>query len=253
MFFLKKFLSPLFFPMPMVVLLLAVGVALLWFNRRQRAGRIVVTSGFVVLVVLSYGWLTNPLLRSLEQTYPQPDAAALAQAKWVVVLGGGTFSDPALPLTARATGATLARLVEGIRLQREIPGSRLLLSGAGVFGTGSDAESMAAIAAALGVARADMVLEDESRDTESQAVNVRRIVGSERCIVVTTANHMRRSMALFRKAGLDPIPAPIQYFALRNTGFGPADLYPGLGGLFTAQIVQNEYLGYAWARLRGRI
>ena len=252
MFFLKKFLSPLLFPLPIIILLLVVGVVLLWFSRRQKTGRILVTAGLVVLVVLSYGAAT-PLLRAIEHAYPPPEHSVIAQAKWVVVLGGGTYSDPNLPLTARATGATLARLVAGVQLQREIPGSRLLLSGAAVFSGGSDAKSMAAIAAALGVAHADMALEDESQDTESQAVNVRRMIGSERFVLVTSASHMRRSVALFRKAGLDPIPAPAQYFAQANRRIGPGDLYPGLGGIIQAQVVETEYLGMAWAWLRGRI
>ena len=51
-------------------------------------------------------------------------------ATWIVVLSGDTLSNPALPITARASGATLSRLVEGIRLHRQVPGSRLVLSGA---------------------------------------------------------------------------------------------------------------------------
>lgn len=252
MFFLKKFLSPLFFPLPLCFLVLAVGLALLWFTRRQKTGRVIVTSGFAVLVVLTYGWVSDPLLRSLERAYPPPAAAAMVQAKWVVVLGGGTSSDTSLPLTARMTGSTLARLVEGIRLQRQIPGSRLLLSGAAVFGSGSDAEAMSALAVALGVAPASIVLDDASPDTETQAVNVARIVGGEGCIVVTSAYHMQRAIGLFAKAGLKPVPAPAQYIVQANRGIGPGDFYPGIGGLVTAHIMTNEYLGIAWARLRGR-
>ena len=82
---------------------------------------------------------------------------------------------------------------------------------------------------------------------------MRRIVGGERCVVVTSAAHMRRVIALFRRTGLDPIPAPTRYQAQTNVGFGPADLYPSADGLFMAQLVEREYLGIAWATLRGRI
>jgi hypothetical protein len=58
---------------------------------------------------------------------------------------------------------------------------------------------------------------------------------------------------LFTTAGVKAIPAPTHYVVQSNRGFSPADLYPGIGGLVTAQIVENEYLGIAWARLRGRI
>lgn len=253
MFFLKKALSPLLFPLPIVVLLLGIGVALLWFSRRQKTGKVLATSAWIVLVVASYGWVSDPLLRSLERAHLPPSEAQVAATKWVVVLGGGTSADLSLPIAVRLNGATLARLVEGIRLHRQAPGSKLLLSGAAVFGTGSDAESMSALALALGVAPASIVTDDASQDTESQAENISRIVKGEPVVLVTSANHMPRAFALFRKAGIDALPAPTQFLVQTNVAIGPADFYPHIGGLVTSQIVENEYLGMAWARLRGRM
>src|ERR1043165_6350409 len=201
MFLFRKLVAPLLFPLPLCILLMGMGFALLWFTRRQRTGRVVATAGFAILVVLSYG-VTSPVLQSLERVYPPPSEAQVSGAKWIVVLGGGTFSDPSLPITSRATGTTLARLIEGIRLHRQVPGSRLLLSGSAVFGSGSDAESMQAIALGLGVAPQSIVLDDESPDTESQAENVARIVKGEPSVIVTSAYHMQRSIGLFAQAGV---------------------------------------------------
>jgi uncharacterized SAM-binding protein YcdF (DUF218 family) len=252
MFLLKKIVAPLFLPLPICVLLLGVGTGLLWFTRRQRAGRILVTTAFALLVVLSYGWVSDPALRSLEHYHTPLSAVAAGTAmKWVVVLGGGTSSDPSIPLTARLSDATLARLVEGVSLHRQMPGSRLVLSGA--VKSGSETESMSAVALALGVAREDIVVDAESPDTQTQARNIRKIVKGEPCVLVTSAAHMRRAMALFRKVGLDPIPAPTHYLARANTGLSAADFYPSIGGLMTAQIAAYEYLAIAWAALRKEI
>lgn len=254
MFVLQKIVAPLFLPWTVCVLLLGVGVGLLWSARRQGVGKLVVSAGFALLVLLSYGWVSDPVLRSLEHYHVPLSAVAAGSAmKWVVVLGGGTSSDASVPPSARLSDATLARLVEGVRLHRQLPGSRLVLSGAGVFGSGSDAESMSALALALGVARENIVLDAESPDTETQARNIRQIIKGEACLLVTSAAHMRRSMALFRKAGLDPIPAPTHYLAQANQGISPAGFYPSIGGLKTAQIAAYEYLGIAWAALRGKI
>ncbi len=254
MFVLQKIVAPLFLPLSVCVLLLGVGIGLLWFTRRQRAGKVVVTTGFALLLLLSCGWVSDPVLRSLEHYHVPLSAVATGSAmKWVVVLGGGTSSDASVPPSARLSDATLARLVEGVRLHRQLRGSRLVLSGAAVFGSGSDAESMSALALALGVAREDIVVDAESPDTETQARNIRQIIKGEPCVLVTSAAHMRRSMALFRKVGLDPIPAPTHYLAQANRGIGPAGLYPSVGGLKTAQVAAYEYLGIAWAALRGKI
>jgi len=253
MFLFKKLVAPLLFPLPLCLLLMAAGLALLWFTRRQKAGRIVVTSGFVILVVLSYGAVSTPVMRSLERGYASPAAADVAQAKWVVVLGGGSYADSSVPPGARLTGATLNRLVEGIRLHRQIPGSRLLLSGAPVFGSGSDAQIMLAVALGLGIAPEGIVLDDASPDTETQAVNVARITKGEAFVLVTSANHMPRAVGLFTKAGLNPVPAPTHYLAPARGGVAPGDFYPNVNALALAQVVWNEYLGRAWATLRSRI
>ena len=55
MFLLKKIIAPLLFPLTACLLLIGVGLVLLWFTRRQKAGKIFATSGFALLVVLSYG------------------------------------------------------------------------------------------------------------------------------------------------------------------------------------------------------
>jgi uncharacterized SAM-binding protein YcdF (DUF218 family) len=254
MLLLKKMVAPLLFPLPFCFLLVGIGLILLWFTRRQTMGKALATFGFALLALLSYGWLQGPLLRSLEHTIPPPVEGALSAAKWIVVLGGGSSPDPDLPTTSRANSFTLARLVEGIHLQRQIPGARLLLSGAAVLNSGSDAQAMAAIAGALGVPAERIVLDEQSPDTESQTVNVGRIVKGDAFVLVTSASHMPRAVALFTKAGLRPVPAPAHYLTTRAAhGFVVPDLYPTVGGLLTAQIVENEYLGYAWSFLRGKI
>ena len=43
--------------------------------------------------------------------------------KWIVVLGGGHVSDPSLPANSQINPAALARVVEGVRLYKAIPGA----------------------------------------------------------------------------------------------------------------------------------
>ncbi len=45
MFLFKKLLAPFFFPLPLCLAFLGLGLMLLWFTRRQRAGRTLVTLG----------------------------------------------------------------------------------------------------------------------------------------------------------------------------------------------------------------
>lgn len=255
MFLFKKLFAPFLMPVPLCLALLVAGLLLLWLTRRQRAGKYLATAGTLLLVLLGYGFVSNRLLVPLERQYqPVTDArAAAGRVRWVVVLGGGSNSDRSLPEGMRLSEASLARLVEGLRLQRQLPESRLLLSGGSVFGSEPDAETMRALALNLGIEPSSLVLDAASPDTETQAEAVRAHVGSEEFFLVTSASHMRRSVALFKRAGTNPIPAPTHFLAQESRGIGPGDFLPGSGGLRRAETVAYEYLGLAWAKLRGKV
>ena len=108
-----------------------------------------------------------------------------------------------------------------MRLYRQMPGATLLVSGGSVFGYGSDADAMQALAIGLGVNPADIVLDMESPDTETQAKLIRTMVGNERVVLVTSASHMPRSVGLFERAGVGVLPAPTHYLVQDNAGFSP--------------------------------
>ncbi len=255
MFLFKKLLAPFLMPVPFLIALLAAGLALLWLTRRQRAGRWVATAGALGLLLFGYGFVSGPLLASLERRYaPVGDAGAWAgRVRWVVVLGAGSYSDASLPPSERLSEASLARLVEGVRLQRQLPGSRLLLSGGSVFGSEPDAETMRALALELGVSPGALAPDALSPDTETQAEVVRSQLGGEEFFLVTSASHMPRAVALFRKAGTNPLPAPTHFLVKGNRGLSPGDFFPGSAGLRAAEAAAYEYLGLAWAKARGKI
>ena len=140
MFLFKKIVAPLFFPLSLCLEVLLVGIFLLWFTRRQKTGKIIVSIGVVFFVALSYGATSEIFLRSLENKYsPLTDVSAIPDVKWVVVLSGWHSPDPNLPVTGQLSEASLVRLVEGIRIHRELPKSKLILSGGEVFSTITDA------------------------------------------------------------------------------------------------------------------
>ena len=255
MFLFKKLVAPFLMPVPFCLALVFAGLALLWLTGRQRAGKLLATAGALLLLLLGYGFTSGWVLSSLERRYAAvADAShAAGRVRWVVVLGGGSFADPGLPPEARLSEGSLARLVEGVRLHRQLPGSRLLLSGGGVFGSEPDSETMRALALGLGVEPAALVLDPASPDTETQAHVVREQVGGEEFFLVTSASHMPRSVALFRKAGTNPLPAPTHFLTQSNREFAPGDFFPNAGGLRRAETAAYEYLGLAWAKVRGKI
>ena len=254
MFMFKKIVGPLFYPVPLCLEILALGLFLLWFTRRQRAGKVVVTVGVGLLAFCSLSFGSHLLLQPLEHRYPPLIKPSASQSvKWIVVLGGGVSSDPQLPLTSRLSEGSLYRVLEGVRLYKQIPGSKLVLSGGAVFDSPVEAEGMAKLAPILGVDPRDLVLETASRDTEDQARLIKGIVGRDKFVLVTSASHLPRAMALFQKQGLNPIPAPTGHFLHQESGAGPLGFFPEAKNLLGGEAAIHEYLGLAWARLRGAI
>jgi len=153
MFLFKKIVAPLFFPVPLCLEILLLGLILLWFTKKQKAGKIVVSIGVGLTMIFSFGTFQDILLRSLENKYPPLiNLQKVDDVKWVVVLGGGHTSDPELPVTDQISKSSLSRLVEGIRIHRNLPGSKLILSGGGGFDPVPNARIMADVATVWGLA-----------------------------------------------------------------------------------------------------
>lgn len=253
MFLFKKLVALLFFPVSIALEAMLLGLFLLWFTRKQKTGKVVVSIGVGIFALFSYAGFSNILLRPLEYKYPPILSLADARdAKWVVVLGGGHTSDPQLAVTSQIEEETLARLVEGIRLHKMTSGSKLILSGGAVFDPVPNAKIMAGVASILGVDERDIVLETESRDTKDEARIIKEMVGDERFVLVTSASHMPRSMALFRKQGMEPIPAPTGHWVKEREGISPGMFFPGSEGHRKAERAVYEYLGLIWAKVTGQ-
>ena len=146
---------------------------------------------------------------------------------------------------------------------------RLLLTGGNIEWRGrrdtTPAEDMATILVMLGVPQEALWLESESRNTYENAVyttQMMRAAGIEQVILVTSALHMPRSVALYRKLGWEVIPAPTDYGVtdqiwedlwrpnLINQLF---NFLPSAGNLSQTTTALKEYLGMLVYGLRGWI
>ena len=254
----KKAVAPFFMPLPMIMLVLVIGLLLLWLTRREKTGKLLTTIGVILLYAVSTNLIPDVMIRPLEDRYPpltvHADASALPRnIAYVVVLGGGHVYNPKLPLTGQISQEELTRLVEGIGLHRRLPGSRLVLTGGAIHDPVPEAQMMANVAGFLGVAPDEMILDTRSEDTKDEAVDVRRIVGEKPFILVTSAEHMPRAMALFEKQGMRPIPAPTVYQVKTPKDRIRFDPIPKPENISVAEHAVYEYLGILWAWLRGQI
>jgi uncharacterized SAM-binding protein YcdF (DUF218 family) len=259
LYLLKKVFARWLFPIPLCLGVLFIGL-LLCFLRKQRAAKIMVASAGVILFLFSSFFFSDLLLAPLENRYPplvitprERASAGLNEVKFIVVLGAGISENAKRPLILRLDEDSITRLLEGVRLSKKLNCCKLVFTGApGTGGLPSSAEAVAQLAQDLGVARQDIILEEQPLDTEAEAKLVTPIVGEQSFILVTEASHMPRAMALFRKQGAHPIPDPID-FRSRHGRITAPDLCPNAEALRGSERAVYEYLGLAFEKLRGQI
>ena len=205
---LSKILTQLVMPLSLCLLIVPIGLLL-----RRRWPRLGLT-----MCVLGLGWLllcslpvpSSALARTLEQTWPQQAATELPDVDAIVVLGGGVSRNTwGINLEAAADRVWFAA-----RLFKAGRAPLVVLSGGTLSELGMDwpeAPAMAGFLGDLGVPESAILLESESRTTHENAVFTERLLrerGIRRILLVTSALHMPRALATFRKLDLEVIPAP---------------------------------------------
>jgi uncharacterized SAM-binding protein YcdF (DUF218 family) len=249
-----RFLSPVMEPLTFCLLLLIAGLGLHAFNRRKAAGAFFIF-GIGLLVIFSYGIFTKPVLYHLERLYAPLNvegipATVKGEIRYVVVLGSGHVSDPVLTRTAQIGGSSLYRLIEGIRIYRELPGTKLVISGGVIPDPVTNARVVGDVAHQIGVPVKDTLIEERPSDTIDEARVLKGLIGDRSFVLVTSAAHMKRAVRIFQDRGMKPVPAPTDYVLKDRQGGNMGSWAPNCGNLFVSQRVIYEWLAEAWGRIR---
>lgn len=89
------------------------------------------------------------------------------------------------------------------------------------------------------------------KDTEEEALVVKRAIGDAPFLLVTSASHLPRAMIFFRHAGLDPLPAPANQLAVTSPLNPWERAIPSPVWLMHSDRVGYETLGRVWQWLKG--
>jgi len=250
LFTLKKYVGGMILPLPLLMLLMALGLALLWFSRFQRSGKICLSVGWLALLLLSLQPVADRLLQPIENTYPT--WRGTERVEYVVVLGGGYTWNPEWAPSSNLINNSLPRLAEGIRLWQANPGARLIFTGAPApTNPVSTGEASARVAESLRVPRSEIIVLDKPKDTEEEAAAVKDAIGDAPFLLVTSASHLPRAMIFFRHAGLHPLPAPANQLAISSPLNPWERIIPSPVWLMHSDRVGYETLGRIWQWLKG--
>lgn len=240
----------------MLLLVLVVAGAVLLYTRYQRAGRRLVIAAALLLGVGGVLPLSTWLLLPLEQRFPRPDLDG-RKVDGIIILGGGEDSRIATVRGVHALNMSGERMTEAVALARRYPDAKVVFTGgsAAILETPTfEADAAKRLLSDLGIEGDRVLFDREARNTAENARYAKELAEpkpGEVWLLVTSAWHMPRAVGLFRKAGFDVVPWPVDY---RTAGPGDAwVLFPTPGeGLRRLDSALREWIGLALNRLSGR-
>ncbi len=256
--FLSKLLPIFLYPLSLAALLLIGGLLIRKPKWRKRA--FLLATGLIW--VGGNGWVTGALLKSLEWQYLP--LTEIPQAEAIVVLGGGT-QPFVYPRPGPEVDDAGDRIIYGARLYREGKAPLILVTGGRLpwsFSPQGAAHEMADLMTFMGVPEDMILLEEKSANTYENAIFTKDILepmGITRIILVTSAFHMPRSVAVFEKQGFDVIPAPTDFIITEFNEDLPFSqiwpnylfsIFPTAANLNQTTLALKEYIGILtyWAR-----
>jgi uncharacterized SAM-binding protein YcdF (DUF218 family) len=246
---LSKLLPPLIFPDGMTCLLLLV--VILTVRRKPRSALCAATAAFVLLLVASTPLASHLLVGSIEaRSVPR---APLPIADAIVVLASDAWpAEPPQPFV-RVDAATANRLLYAAKLYRDGKAPIVILSGGQLpwrKALPPLSAEMAEVIEIMGVPSYAVIQESESGNTYQSATRTKALLEERnlrQILLVTSALHMPRAMALFRQQGIQTISAPTDFV---STSTRLADDRSSWQGLIIALLPSADALERTTQALR---
>lgn len=110
----------------------------------------------------------------------------------------------------------------------------------------------------MGVPDSVIMIENETRNTYESAARVKPMLDSLQidavdCLLITSAFHMRRSLACYRKAGVDITPFTTDFYSNPRSFLPDSLLVPKLEAVMTWQKLFKEWVGMLAYKVAGYI
>lgn len=249
MFFFKKIVSAFLLPVPIGLFLLLLALFFLLTNSYRKA-KLFLVLGFLWFALLSFQPISNAIINPLENAHRA--LIDIPKVEYVLVLGSGHTSNENLSVTSQLRSVATVRINEGIRILKvlENENKKIVFSGYKGFDKNHHSYMSSQLALSLDVSKEKIIKLDKPVDTRQEAIEMKKLVGKKPFILVTSASHMKRSILLFKKLGLNPIPAPTYHLGYEDKGYN--SIFSSQN-IYKVKVAFHEYLGLTWSYIRGYI
>lgn len=241
-------------PLNFISLLCTVGLCfyILGLKTISKAILIISLTLFLICGVVPLG---PHLLKTLEDTYPTLQVDELPEhIDGVIVLGGMLNTPLSYNRDQPVFNKDVTRLTTFIHLKRIYPDAKFVVSG----GSGSlhhqDKKPYPYIKQILqdsGLDPSSFIFETQSRNTYENYKNSFDLItpkAGQRWILITSAFHMPRSVAVFCSGKWPVIPFPVAYMTPRKIGFGMQS-FNVLVNFQQLHVALKEWIGIVTYRL----
>lgn len=254
-FVLSKILNYLTMPLVIVCLCFLLNIII----RKVKWKRIFFWSGLGLLFFFSNDFIANEVMMAWE-----PDATPYIDMKkryeYGIMLTGVTSSE-LKPRDRVYFHKGADRVTHTVQLYKLGIIKKIIVSGGSgrlLDTTVREANDVMDAMTMMGVPGEDILVESTSRNTFESAVEVKkildlRLIKPSECLLITSAFHMRRSIACYRKAEMDMNTFTTDFYTHRRTFTPDTWLVPRIEAMLIWQRLIKEWVGLVAYKIVGYV
>ena len=245
-----------FLTMPLVII--SVLLLLSFFLRPARWKYRLLRAGVALLLFCSNDFIVNEFMRAWEIP-PTPFAEIKKHYQWGILLSGVTKSEME-PKDRVHFSSGADRVTHTFQLYKGGFIQKILVSGGSgkLLNRGQrEADEIASVLLMMGTKPEDIITENNSRNTHESAMEVKSILTGqtrpEECLLITSAFHMRRSSACFRRVGWSMDTFSTNILSHKRKFAVDVLLLPKPEALLGWNVLMKEWVGYIAYTIAGYI
>jgi uncharacterized SAM-binding protein YcdF (DUF218 family) len=258
MFFsLSKILWPLVEPLNLLFILFMAASLLVIFKQTRAGITLLLLASFLfaVIGILPLGYNAVVLL---ENRYHTP--AEMPQNIAGIIVLGGTFDTGLSSARGRPMlNDNAERVLDALMLAKRYPSAMVIFSG----GEGKllpqghpESQMVRDFISGQDLALLNAVYEEESRSTYENALYTKELVipqKQEHWILITSAYHMPRAMAVFRSMGWENVTPWVTDYRTAGSPYWLPRSFNVSKNIYMTELALHEYLGFLSYTLAGKI
>ena len=207
MIYLHKILPLIFSPLMLIMVLIIFGAII---NSKK-----ISLIGVIILIVCSLPIVSNKLVAYLESDYQLSKPSNIEPADSIVVLSGMIKTINSKDGLDYEFGEASDRIFAGINLFKEKKAPKLILTrGQLPWSVGiPEGEYLKKIAITNGISENNILLTENVENTDQEAKAIKKLLYEDKSkvILVTSAFHMPRAQKVFKAAGINVLPFPVDF------------------------------------------